>query len=513
LTLAVVGTMLLAGLGTIGLLGPDEPRYAAIAREMAQTGDWVTPRLYGHPWFEKPVLYYWTAASAFRLFGATEFAARLPDALAALFATLAMAWAALRAFGIETAWLTLLMLPTAIAMPVFARAATPDMLFSATLAGAAVAAAELLSKPRAGRVARVAFGSLLGIATLAKGPAAVILAGGAALLWALGSRQWSAALRLANFISVASFCVFAVPWYALVAARNSDFLRIFFLEHNFERYLTPVFHHTQPVWFLTAVILALVFPWTGLLVPLANDALRNFKAGTLKDSPALFFACWAIFPVLFFSFSQSKLPAYILPAVPPLVLLLAASTARRLRGEGQAARWWIVLVGCSLAGLSLGAGYWLRRQAEIPGIAEWEAVRDMMALAIFGGLLCACLGIARRAQAGITAAAVLTATLVIAADSVILPRLDPFLSARTVVQASPEEPRGAPNLFEFDVSPAWVYGLDFYLHRELLPWPPTAAPPLWAWTSAQAGGALLRRNSGWSVVTRIPAGPWLLRLD
>ncbi len=91
---------LFSGLGALGLVGPDEPRYAAIARAMAETHDWVTPRLWGTPWFEKPVLYYWTAGIAMRLFGVSEFAARLPSALAALLAVAAVKWTALRSYGI-----------------------------------------------------------------------------------------------------------------------------------------------------------------------------------------------------------------------------------------------------------------------------------------------------------------------------------------------------------------------------------------------------------------------------
>src|SRR5580704_3470378 len=150
LTLAVAATCLLSGLGALGLVGPDEPRYMSIARAMLRTGDWVTPRLYGQPWFEKPALYYWAAAAAFRLFGVNEFAARLPAALAALLATVAMTWAALRCYGLDAAWLTLLMLPATLASVGFARAATPDMLFSALLAAAAASAAEILAQKRSG---------------------------------------------------------------------------------------------------------------------------------------------------------------------------------------------------------------------------------------------------------------------------------------------------------------------------------------------------------------------------
>ncbi|HEY1865685.1 MAG TPA: phospholipid carrier-dependent glycosyltransferase, partial [Candidatus Acidoferrales bacterium] len=110
LAFLVMGACLFSGLGRLGLVGPDDPRYAFIARAMLRSGDWVTPRLYGRPWFEKPVLYYWAAAAAFRLFGVTEFAARLPSALGALLATLAMAWAALRAYGRGAATLVILLL-------------------------------------------------------------------------------------------------------------------------------------------------------------------------------------------------------------------------------------------------------------------------------------------------------------------------------------------------------------------------------------------------------------------
>src|SRR5580692_9548132 len=132
---------LFANLGAIGLVGPDEPRYAWIARAMAETGDWVTPRLYGRPWFEKPPLYYWGAALSFKLFGVSEVAARLPSAISALLATLALAWLALRVYGAETARWLLLLLPTTVGMIGFSHAAATDMPFSGMLTIAMVCAA------------------------------------------------------------------------------------------------------------------------------------------------------------------------------------------------------------------------------------------------------------------------------------------------------------------------------------------------------------------------------------
>jgi 4-amino-4-deoxy-L-arabinose transferase-like glycosyltransferase len=131
-------------LGAIGFVGPDEPRYAWIARDMAETGDWVTPRLYGKPWFEKPPLYYWGAASCFKIFGVSEAAARLPSAIAALLGTLAIAWLAWRIYGGETARWLLLLLPTTVGMIGFSHAAATDMPFSAMLTIAMVCAAIVL---------------------------------------------------------------------------------------------------------------------------------------------------------------------------------------------------------------------------------------------------------------------------------------------------------------------------------------------------------------------------------
>ncbi len=387
LTLAVAAICLFSGLGALGLVGPDEPRYMSIARAMLQSGDWITPRLYGQPWFEKPALYYWAAAAAFRVFGVNEFAARLPAALAALLATAAMTWAALRSYGLDAAWLTLLMLPATLASIGFARAATPDMLFSALLAAAAASAAEMLAKKRSAAVARASFGFFLGAATLAKGPAAVLLAGGAVFLWALASGGWRAIFRLAHPLSVAAFLVVAVPWYALCAWRNPEFLRVFLIEHNFARYLTTVFQHVQPFWFFGPIILAAIVPWTILLLPLAIGAIAQVRANReWKDSPALFFCAWAIFPVLFFSFSQSKLPGYVLPAVPPLILLLASFSAPFVKERTTASRWWLALVGCTFPVLSLAAITWVRGLPMELSLAGSNAPGILLVLAIHRGL-------------------------------------------------------------------------------------------------------------------------------
>ncbi|HTA58936.1 MAG TPA: phospholipid carrier-dependent glycosyltransferase, partial [Candidatus Baltobacteraceae bacterium] len=274
----IVSTLYLCyfhNLGAIGLVGPDEPRYAWIARDMQETGDYITPRLYGKPWFEKPPLYYWSAALSFKLFGVSETTARLPSAISAFLATLALAWLALRLYGAETARWLLLLLPTTVGMIGFSHAAATDMPFAATLAIAMVFVAKLLNliplpTQQSGNAVTtqdslnsftsstsftsLLFGFFLGLATLAKGPAAIILSGGAVLLWALFTKRWRDAFRCLHPVAIAGFCLTALPWYILCARRNPDFFRIFIIEHNFSRFLTPQFQHIQPFWFYLPIV-------------------------------------------------------------------------------------------------------------------------------------------------------------------------------------------------------------------------------------------------------------------
>jgi 4-amino-4-deoxy-L-arabinose transferase-like glycosyltransferase len=339
-------------LGAIGFVGPDEPRYAWIARDMAETGDWVTPRLYGKPWFEKPPLFYWGAALSFKLFGVSEAAARLPSAISALLATLALAWLALRLYGAETARWLLLLLPTTVGMIGFSHAAATDMPFSGMITIAMVCAALVLGLtrnenspilPRTPWLALILFGFFLGLAVLAKGPAAIILSGGAVFFWALFTKRWRDAFRLFHPAAIAAFCLAALPWYILCARRNPDFFRIFIIEHNFKRFLTPEFQHIQPFWFYVPVLLVAFLPWTGSIVWSAIAGSAQI-ARTEKLRPgALFLLSWSFFVVFFFTLSKSKLPGYILPAVPALALLLArvcttlANDHRRSFGASVAA--------------------------------------------------------------------------------------------------------------------------------------------------------------------------------
>ena len=487
----VIGICLFSHLGALGLVGPDEPRYAWIARAMAQTGDWVTPRLYGSPWFEKPILYYWAAALGFALRLPAEWAARLPSAIAALAAAVAIAWLGKKhygsaqnqsgdhAFAISPALLAPMIFSASLAAIGFARAATPDMLFSASIALAMAAAASCLRRAGALRNGNAAsthnqklsagtlaiFGAFLGLGVLAKGPAAVILAGGAIGIWALATKQLRAALSLAHPIAIAAFCVVALPWYLICARRNPDFLHIFIFQHNFERYLTPVFQHIQPFWFFVPITLLAVLPWTPFLLSTVSEGRHTMRANTWKNSPGFFFACWALFPILFFSFSQSKLPSYILPAIPPLALLIAVGACR----TSARSRRLLIVISSAIAIT------WL-----VVGVAAWEyfaadpqsglARKLVLIVALVAAVLSFVFGFRSNLKSLILTSAWAVAIAVELAGFVLLPAIDPSVSARdraTMISGQP-----GTNFYTFHLQRSWNYGLAFYAGRPLEEWSP-----------------------------------------
>jgi 4-amino-4-deoxy-L-arabinose transferase-like glycosyltransferase len=467
-------------LGAIGLVGPDEPRYAWIARDMMETGDWVTPRLYGKPWFEKPPLYYWGAALSFKLLGVNERAARLPSAISALLATLVLSWLTWRLYGAETALWLMLVLPTSVGMIGFSHAAATDMPFSGMLTIAMVSAALVLRLvcdentpilPRTPWLALVLFGFFLGLAVLAKGPAAIVLSGGAVFLWAISTKRWRDAFRCLHPVAILSFCLTALPWYLLCSRRNPNFFGVFVIEHNFRRYLTPEFQHIQPFWFYVPITLLAIFPWTVLLIPAAKHVLETIRARRPELDSTLFFLCWVTFPPVFFSVSESKLPGYILPAIPPLVLLLVTALP---------ARWLIAALGTGLLGLAIALSAFTGKLPAYTDVAPPPEVRTIEFIAAFAGVTVIVLSILRRVRIALFAMVLFVLLLVVKSDHV-LGKFDPALTARSALaHAGRELPQFAPSAAAtWELTRSQVYQLNFYLHSTLPEWRAGDPKPTW----------------------------------
>jgi len=308
--LAAVGLLFLYffGLTRAGLIGPDEPRYAAIGRAMEATGDWITPRLWGQPWFEKPALLYWMTAAGFKAGLGQDLAPRFPVALLSVAFLICFFLVLRREFGERVAWYSGAMLATSAGWLAYSHVAITDLPLSAAFAGAMLMVFGIAST----RNFLVA-GVLLGIAVLAKGLVPLVLFIPA--LWFLRHRIRDLAILFG------AAAVVAAPWYVLVTLRNGKpFLEDFFWKQHFGRFLNTELQHGQPIWFYIPILLAGLFPWVPLLVLL-------FNRGLYRDRRAQFLIAWFAWGFIFFSASRNKLPGYLLPLLPPLAALLGIAVA------------------------------------------------------------------------------------------------------------------------------------------------------------------------------------------
>ncbi len=295
------------------MLGPDEPRYTAIGQAMAETGDWVTPRLWGTPWFEKPALLYWMTAAGFRLGLGEETAPRAPVAVLSIIFLVFFGYELRTESGSGAGAYGAILLGTSVGWLTYSHVAITDLPMSVFFA-----AAMFLSTRERGARPWLA-GVLLGLAILAKGLVPLVLF--APALWFLRDRWRDAAqVLLAALIT-------AAPWYALVTLRNGpEFITEFFWKHQFGRFTSDALQHAQPVWFYVPVLLAGLFPWTPVLGLLG-------QRGLFADRRARFLASWSVFGFVFFSLSVNKLPGYLLPLLPAIAALNGMALARASRAR------------------------------------------------------------------------------------------------------------------------------------------------------------------------------------
>jgi 4-amino-4-deoxy-L-arabinose transferase-like glycosyltransferase len=324
---AALSLLYILSLGRVGFgLDPDEPRYASIGREMARSGDWITPRLYGAGWFEKPPLLYWMTGAATRLGLRDEWAARLPVALLSL-AFLAFFYAILEhEFNPRIALMATSILGASAGWIGYSFAAVTDLpvaaFFNAALFVALFdtrrRAASALNQP--GWIA----GALLGFAILAKAllPVALFLP-----IWFIARGK-----RLAI---AAGAILIAGPWHLLVWLRNgSAFWDVYFWKQQVGRFNSPALLHGQPFWFYLPVLLLGLFPWTPLFALLA-------RRKTYDDIRVSSLVIWLALALVFLSVFTNKLPGYLLSLLPSVAIVLAVAL-----DKAPAQQWWIA--GCAL---------------------------------------------------------------------------------------------------------------------------------------------------------------------
>lgn len=311
-------------LGLRGLVGTDEGRYSEISREMAQTGDFVTPRLNGLKYFEKPALQYWMTALAFKALGESEFVARLWTGLSGFLSVLMVWYTARRLWGEKTAQYAALTTVSMVWMFGVAHVITVDMsvcfFLTLGLCGFLIAQDDRTPDPSRRRWMLLVWAAMAG-GVLSKGLIGVVIPGATLFFYSLIYRDWKPWTRMEWVWGPLVLITLAAPWFVMVSQRNPEFFQFFFIHEHFERFATTTHRRTGAWYYFVPILVGGLLPWASLLPQLTRHALRKEEGTVFQHNRLLLVWCGFIF--LFFSMSGSKLPGYILPMFPALGLLLA----------------------------------------------------------------------------------------------------------------------------------------------------------------------------------------------
>lgn len=360
LFIAIAG-FYLWGLGSFPLVGPDEPRYAEVAREMLVRRDFITPTLGGLPWFEKPPLLYWMMMLSYRVLGVSEYAARLGPAICGLLTGVFVYWIGSEIDKVNRngsrdgeahvksaaagRWSALIWLSSSGAIAL-SRGASFDIVLTMTVSGAlAFFFAYDVRTPirgdgvRTGSTLLAGFYLFAGLSLLAKGLIGFVIIFGVVAIYFVARREsWPSRFVKSLVWGIPLSLVIAGIWYGpMIAKHGWTFIDQFIIQHHFARFVTNKYHHPGPIYFYLPVLVGLTLPWTIVLAASFISARRWSWRGQLTlDRARVFALVWLLVPLVFFSFSGSKLAAYILPALPAAALLIGERIAcfcREQRGE------------------------------------------------------------------------------------------------------------------------------------------------------------------------------------
>ncbi len=461
------------GLNLIPLVGPDEPRYAQVAREMDQRADLITPTLGGHTWFEKPALLYWIMMAAFGLFGISETAARIGPALCGLLTVLAVFWVGRSVarlsnegeLGVAGPW-SALVTASMLGIMVFSRAASFDIIVTMTITWALsfFFVHELEVEESRRRRLLVGFYVFVGLSLLAKGLIGIVIPFGVIAMYQLMRRAYLSRWFLRSLIwGIPLACAVAAIWYGPVIARHGwPFIDEFFVQHHFARYFSNKYRHPGPVYFYLLCLIPLTLPWTVLIVDaLARVRSWKWRGTSPLDKLRVFTLAWLLLPLALFSFSSSKLAGYVLPVLPATALLAGLQLARfTSQGPGRylamrATGALLTIIAISGAVISVRGGYLSAGGAAV-----------IVAPMIIAGLINLLSEKRMLAALAVVCAALLFPILVLNSGMVTLTASD---SVRDLVAAANERGYGAAPVYglgeidrtaEFYASGRLVYGVD-----------------------------------------------------
>ena len=476
---AVAACMFFVGLGRLPLTEPDEGRNAEVAREMLDSGDWITPHYDTFTYLDKPAAFFWLVAASFRAFGVSEWAARFPSALMALATSLLVWFLARRMSDSKTGLRASLIWATSPLVIIFARNVIFDMplTFFVTLAMASYWLAETEDFKHPWRDA--IFFAAMGIAAITKGPVGFLLPLLSVSAYLALRGRLRELRRLRWGLGVPVFLASALPWFVAVSVRNPDFPKYAFWQESLLRFATGQAHRSGGPLYYVPVFLAGFLPWSFFLLFAGWNRLRGWRELRQEDRrPHLFLLAWTAVIFVFFSISRSKLPGYFLPAMIPLSILMAQVWAELDARTSNRRPDWLTAGFATLVvlGLLMLLSPQLLRSHNLRLLAAKKLPPALMPLIspalLFAGLMLAGLGVLGR-----NLSARLRASTLSTVSFAILALTTPLLIARWIVPlevyaASSSSRQLAQTILQSPEKDLPVYGyyyfrsgLPFYLRR------------------------------------------------
>ena len=352
-------------LGFIPLFDVDEAVFSTAAKEMVQSGNLITPTYNGENRYDKPILFYWLMAASYGAFGINNFAARFPSALAAVCLALALFLFVRHSHGEKRAFYTGLSFVLSIYFLIYSRAAVTDMsltlFISASLFSFYLATTYRSIAPVKASRYLCGFYAFSALAFLTKGLIGIVFPFGIALIYLFVTERVAGLKNIITLKGIVIFLILSAPWYsAQVSINGQEFIDQFFIKHHFKRYVGVVSGHSGQIYYYIPALLIGLFPWVAFLPAGIRAVFRE------KDRLNLFAFIWTAFIVAFFSLSTTKLPNYILPAVPAAVILIASGMTEGEKNRDRFAYLFMALLAAALGcGLVVSRSYLIRY-----GIAE-----------------------------------------------------------------------------------------------------------------------------------------------
>lgn len=352
LFLVIIG-FYLYGLGHLPFVGPDEARYAQVAREMFLRNDLITPTLGGHLWFEKPALLYWLMIGSYKLFGVSEWSARLGPAVCGVLTIVAVFWLGSRISNkdrrVDIGFCVALILASSLGFVVFSRAASFDVVVTMTLTWALsfFIASETEPGDRWRKRLLAGFYFFVGLSLLAKGLIGLVIPFSVVGAYFIGrGKAPTRTVWTSLFWGLPLSLVVAGTWYGPMFLKHGmPFVDQFFIQHHFARYLSNTYHHPAPIYYYLVILILLSLPWLAFIIESLVQTHRwLWRADDPLTRMKTFSLAWILVPLIFFSFSTSKLPGYILPVLPALALI-AGDRLSLVLSEGARNRWAVRTTG------------------------------------------------------------------------------------------------------------------------------------------------------------------------